>query len=215
MKKRIGLLRPLRNIALLFGFAACLQAQTVIQMKPRCDSVSILYPSDVSTSVNVINLPYKKVVGETLSYFHPLLGQIPAVTHYTYHDGGPKVSLLDAVTLAKLDYATDLSRVLLSYTICVGDVGATFFARLAQCLIDYPLTDTSDLAKLERDACNDNALHKSAKEVQGCKDTRDNLTFRHMSSAVADINYFIDVYGGCDTLAGEIESWERYWAHLQ
>ena len=215
MAKVMGILPTLGIAFLMSLLTPIIQAQTLIQMRPRCDSVSILYPSDVSTSVEVINLPYKRVAGKTSSYFHPLLGQIPAVTHYTYHDGGPKVSLLNAVTLVKLDYSTDLSRVLLSYTVCLGDAGSTFIARVAQCLIDYPPADQSDSAKLKRAACNDAAIHKSAADVQACKDKRDSSTFNHMSATIADIDYFIDVYGGCTTLADEIASWERYWAHLQ
>ena len=187
------------------------QAQT-IQMKPRCDSVSILYPSDVSTSVDVINLPYKQVSGETAGYFHPLLGQIPSVIYYTYHDGGPKVELLDAVTIVKLDYSTDLAKVLLRYQVCLADVGGTYFASIAKCLIDYPLTDTSEATTTLRTACTDAALITGGQASEVCKAERDASTFSHMSAAISDIDSFISLYGGCESLAAHIESWERYWA---
>ena len=213
LEKQRHLVRvPILILSILVGLAdgTTASAQNRIQRRPSCDTVSIPYTSGGSTSVQVINLPYKVECRRIPGYEDPVFGTVPTVILYRYSDGGPKVDLLNGVALAKVAYAAEISSAQVAEIECLLDTGATWASQRAQCLHDKVFGDESayKLCKSAADKALENA-------IAACVKTKKQRLLTAVQDADDEIGTFIDAYQGCENLDAEIESWQRYWAHLQ
>ena len=200
------------GLALLSMDASALER---IQLRPRCDSLSISYASDSSASVLVLNLPYKQEYDRIVGPINPLTGEeLPPIIFYRTYDGGPKAYLRNAVAAAKSAYGLRIGGVQTAFIVGVDSDSATYVARRAICILRFPpfLNDEMDRS---RKNCNENALDRLIRDVAARVVIRDDDLLKAMIDTDNEISDFKDSYGGCDGLEAEIRLWDRYWAHLQ
>jgi hypothetical protein len=217
MKKQARWIEKLNFLVLGVSLAGTISASALerIQLRPRCDSLSVTYASGSSTSVPMLNLPYKEEYDRIEGAINPLTGEeVPPIIFYRTRDGGPKANLRSAIYTANNAYALRIGGIQTAFIIGVDSDAATYVARRVVCILRFPpfLNVTTDK---KRGQCYDNALNLLINDVDGRTKTRDDDLTDAVIDTDDEIVDFIGLYRGCDALDAEIRLWERYWAHLQ
>ena len=186
-------------------------AQRTIQLRPRCDTVTINYASGGVATVDVINQPFKvEIVPAVGLPVHPILSDIPGKPQYRYHDGGPKVDLLGSIGSSKSAFAAEVGSAGASATICIANAFASWLSAGAQCWHDREFISTE-----EYERCKDAALQDRYDADYACIATLQRRYLIAILNCDSEIDLFIAAYQGCSGLDDRIEAWERYWADEQ
>ena len=191
------------------------EALSRIQLPPSCDTMQVTYTAGHSTSVQVINLPYKEEYDRLESVTNPLTGQpTPEIILYRSHSGGPKAGLREAVSEVKRGHALRVAAIQTAAIVCIDSEIGTYAASIARCYLRFPpfMNDATDT---KRKRCTDDALSTLILEVARCETEKDDDLLATAIDSDERIDEFIELYEGCGALEAEIRLWERYWAHLQ